>query len=729
MINDITFDKTFIWWDEMKPFTKRIVMLWNPIRRSILKKSVLIFIFLLVLPTLLIYQLIINYAEDMIEEDIISENVANTESIVKRVNNEISSVVLQLHLIAGNREDRSVDVERMYNRSRQAIAQSSIIRSVYYLNNESKVMFESPFVPELDGTSYLYPKLNEIEWTHNYAVSNVIQNYNGEDVVSVGIPVFNERNSFQGALIAEFSQDYLSEIVDSVSTSEGHFGMLIDPNGLVIASTNDSAVGELISNDLPSRQIFKEVSGVSRSIYEGDQSIIAYQTLRDGWGLAYGVSEEIAFAPVRKLSYVLTLSFIGILILSFLFIVAGIRDIVYPIIRLTNYAKAYRKQIFYQEEDSSENLRKDEVGELTRTIISVGNSNYEKQHQLEESERYLNDMIEGIPYGMITINEHAVVTHVNRRFEELVGFSRMELIGRDLAQLPMKHTDEDFMLLKALISEEPSIECESYIIDAKGQRHIVNIGTSRFYNGKNEIIGSIAVLQDISQMKMLESRVKQNDKLALIGQITTGIAHEIKNPLAILTGSSEMLREEVEETTSSDDMKELARDIDQVVKRMKTIVSNFLNFAKVNKADARPLQLKAVIDEVIHLVRFKMKEKNVTVVKHYDTNGEYIGFYDELIQAFLNIILNAADAMKEEGTLTVTLREDENQLHVAFQDTGTGIMASNLEWLFDPFFSTKEDGNGLGLTIARDIIRENNGELTVESVEGVGTTIHCWFHR
>ncbi len=717
------------WWDGMKTLTKQLIRLFESVHGSILRKSVMIFVFILVIPTLMIYQLIINYAEEMIEQDIISENVANTESIVKRVNNEISSVVLQLHLMAGNGEESEINAERMYERSRQAIAQSSIIRSIYYLDDTSNVIFESPFAPELEGVSYHYPEFDRIQWTHNYAVSSVIQNFSGEDIVSVGIPVFDERNDFQGALIAEFSQDYLSEIVRSISMSEGHFGMMVDPEGIVLASTNEQSIGTAISSDLPSEQIFEEVSGVARSSYGGDQSIIAYQTLRDEWGLVYGVSEDIAFAPVRKLSLVLTLSFLGILILSFFFIVAGIRNIVYPIIRLTDYAKDYRKKVFYQEHDPSQSVRKDEVGELTRTIISVGNSNYEKQHQLEESERYLNDMIEGIPYGMITINDHAIVTHVNKQFENLIGYSRNDLVGKSLSELPIKSTDEDFMLLKALISEEPSIECESYIIDANGRRHIVNIATSRFYNAQNEIIGSIAVLQDISQMKMLESRLKQNDKLALIGQITTGIAHEIKNPLAILTGSSEMLREEVEEANSSEEILELSRDIDQVVKRMKTIVNNFLNFAKVNKADARPIQLKKVIDEVLHLVRFKLKELNIEVVKHYKTSGDLVGFYDELIQAFLNIILNATDAMKEEGTLTVTIEEDEKYVHVAIGDTGTGIMTSNLEWLFDPFFSTKEEGNGLGLTIARDIIKENNGDLTVESVEGEGTTIHCWFHR
>ncbi|CAH0282638.1 Sporulation kinase E [Peribacillus sp. Bi96] len=705
---------------------KIIKNLFQFINQSITRKYLYIFTLVLIIPIILIYNLIIGYAEQTIKKDIVAQNRSSTDMIVKRLNTEMTDVVLQLQLIAGKDTDTQLDLDRMYTQSKQAITQSSIIHSIYFLDQSRKLRFEAPFDQKPSLLYYDYPNFEQVRWSHNYAVSDNIQNYWGVNVVTISVPVFSKNKEFQGVLIAEVSKDYLSEVLKSVSLSKGHFSYITDSSGTVIASTAENQIGQTFS--------LQVLSGFSESMeinWQKERSVAAYQAMQDGWDLVYGVPERIAFEPIHKLSFALRISFITIMVLCLFFTWLGMKSILYPIIRLTEYARTYHPLRTYLPLNENKKERPDELGLLTNTIINMGNSNYEKQKMLEEKERYLYDVLEGIPYGIITINQESIITYVNVQFEKMVHHKRDDMIGIHLSDLPIKSETGDFVLLQTVNSGKQGEEMESNIVDAKGNKRIIKITTSRFYNEDLQTIGIIAVMQDISQMKLLEARLKQSDKLALIGQITAGLAHEIKNPLAILYGSAEMLLEEAEESECSEEIKELSADIYVVINRMKDIIDNFLNFAKVNKKQRENISLQSILEEIIHLLRVKLNETKIQIIRNYENDSYIKGAYDQLIQVFLNLILNAIEAMPDGGSIIITIREEnidgQGNVCVIIEDTGIGINEQDLEWLFNPFFSTKESGSGLGLTIARDILAEHDGELKMVSAIGKGTITTCRF--
>ncbi|MGZ9819565.1 sensor histidine kinase [Peribacillus simplex] len=703
---------------------KIIKILFQYINQSITRKYLYIFMLVLIIPIIVIYNLIIGYAEQTIKKDIVAQNRSSTDMIVKRLNTEMTDVVLQLQLIAGKDTGTQLDLDRMYTQSKQAISQSSIVHSIYYLDQNKKIRFEAPFVKDPSLIFYDYPNFEQVRWSHNYAVSDNIQNHSGVNVVTISVPVFSANKKFHGVLVAEISKDYLSEVLKSVSLSKGHFSYITDSLGTVIASTAGQQIGQ--TSSLHALGGFSETMVID---WQKEKSVAAYQAMQDGWDLVYGVPERIAFEPIQKLSFALRISFVTILVLCLFFTWLGMKSILYPIIRLTEYARKYNPLRTYIPLKEKKRERPDELGLLTDTIINMGNSNYEKQKMLEEKERYLYDVLEGIPYGIITINQENVITYVNLQFEKMVHHERYDMIGLHLSDLPIKSENGDFVLLQTLHSGKQGEEIESDIIDANGKKRMIKITTSRFYNEDLQTIGIIAVMQDISQMKLLEARLKQNDKLALIGQITSGLAHEIKNPLAILYGSAEMLLEEAEESECSEEIKELSADIYVVINRMKDIVENFLNFAKVNKKQREIILLKSIIEEIIHLLRVKLNETKIQIIKKYEDNSCIKGAYDQLIQVFLNLILNAIEAMPDGGSITITIREENDNVLVIIEDTGIGINEHDLEWLFNPFFSTKESGSGLGLTIARDILAEHDAKLEMVSEMGKGTITTCCFYR
>jgi signal transduction histidine kinase len=240
--------------------------------------------------------------------------------------------------------------------------------------------------------------------------------------------------------------------------------------------------------------------------------------------------------------------------------------------------------------------------------------------------------------------------------------------------------------------------------------------------------GILAVVQDITQIRMLESHVKQSEQLALIGQITAGIAHELKNPLAVLASSSELLKDELAGAPDSEWVPTLARDIDEEIQRMTVIVNDFLTLARSRKDQTGPVKLHQILDRVLHLLRIKFNEVDVKVERHYAPDlPEIEGSGNRLIQVFLNLLVNSLEAMPGGGTIRIRTYRTESEAVVEIADEGEGISEEHLKWLFNPFFSTKEKGNGLGLSIARDIMLEHSGSLDIQSELRKGTVVTCRF--
>lgn len=707
--------------------------IFNRITASLTRKYILIFFIILIIPIIVIYNLIIGYANRVMENDIVKKNVLMTDSLVKRLDTEITDVVLQLELIAGQSADGNLDITTMYERAKQAISKSSIIHSVYYIDITNRVRFEAPFLPDIASATYHYPVFRDVEWTLNYVVSGLIHNYRGQPVVTVAIPVFTQKEQFGGVLVAELSQEYLSEVLLGNSLTNNGFSFIVDSSGRIIASNDKSKIGQNYANLPVIQRLLSDTTGAAKEMIDGEKSIVTYQMLRDYWGLMTGVPEKIAFQPVSELSLSLRISFIGILILSLFLVALGMRHILYPIIRLTQLAKFFHQEASLREiQKLSRFNSRDELGVLMRTISLVGFSNFEKQKKLEENERYLHDVIEGMPYAIISIDNDGKVSYLNHKYEELTGYPREKIKGVHVTQLPMKDNEIESILLQAFHSELDFEEKESYIFDAGRHKRMVKVITSKFYNEAQRLMGIIAVFQDISHLKLLEAHAKQSEKLAVIGQITTGIAHEIKNPLAILSGASELLKEEIAATSAEPIVVELAEDIYRVVRRMNGIVNDFLSFARVKEEVFEPVQMDQLLEEVLRLLRVKLGEMKVQVIREYEDKHIRIhGKADKLMQVFLNLVLNSIDAMPSGGTLKIghyRIREEErNWLVISVEDSGIGIHAESLDWLFNPFFSMKEGGSGLGLTIARDIMLEHGGKIEIKSQPQMGTTILCKF--
>jgi len=668
------------------------------------RKYLLVVILILIFPTVAIHQTIIRYSERVVQNNIIENNEIMAELIVNRMNSEMNDVVSQLQLIAGLSDQHKLNLPAMYARAKQAISKSTIIQSIYFLDADRRMRFEAPFRPEIENVTYDYPKFDHVKWTYTYVVSGLISNVRSEKSVTVAIPVFYDDRKMVGVLVAELSRNFLSNILRSTSETREGFSFIIDDEGRVIASTRDADWNQDFSDEPIVRLLLKGDSGSVRETYRGTRSLMTYQTMRENWGLALGVPEQFAFAPVQTLSKALTYCFAGIFALIICLILVGARQLVVPILKLTKFAQRIQSQKGPPVLPEPLVRRRDEIGELIRALSDMN-------ERVVRSHRFLQDIIEGIPYALITWNEAGEVTRVNRKWVELFGLSEAEWEGRRLADWA------GFSFLNSVGEDR-----EATWVDGQGGTRILKVVTAPFYDG------GLAIVQDISQIRMLESHVKQSEQLALIGQITTGIAHELKNPLAVLASSSELLKEELDQPPVSEWVSTLVHDIDEEIHRMTLIVNEFLTLARTRKEKETPVRLDQLLNRILHLLRIKLNEAGIEVRREFIEPVPVIqAKSNKLVQVFLNLLVNSMEAMPSGGRICIRLGASEQEVWVEIEDEGEGISEEHMKWLFNPFFSTKENGNGLGLSIAQDIVKEHGGKLEIHSVFRKGTVVKCRF--
>ena len=247
---------------------------------------------------------------------------------------------------------------------------------------------------------------------------------------------------------------------------------------------------------------------------------------------------------------------------------------------------------------------------------------------------------------------------------------------------------------------------------------------SPMFNDKGEITGSVIVARDVTQQKRMEEQLILTDRLASIGELSSGIAHELNNPLTSVIGFSQLLMD----SDIPANIKEDLGIVNSEAQRAAAIVKNLLTFARKHPPVKQLSQVNAVIEDVLRLRAYEQKVNNIEIENHLAPNlPEIMIDHFQMQQVFLNIMVNAEFAMLEahhRGKLIITTEKLEGIIRISFVDDGPGITKENLKHIFDPFFTTKEvgKGTGLGLSICHGIVTEHGGKIYATSEKGRGAT-------
>ncbi|MBI5076455.1 MAG: PAS domain S-box protein [Nitrospirae bacterium] len=327
------------------------------------------------------------------------------------------------------------------------------------------------------------------------------------------------------------------------------------------------------------------------------------------------------------------------------------------------------------------------------------------------------------------IDRDFTITRVNKAFAHHYGMIPQEVLGRKCYELVHSH-GSPIATCPHTETMQQHQTATTEIYDDKTQR-IFRTTTFPYFSPQGELVGSIHVSRDITREREKELQLVMNERLASLGQMASGIAHEINNPLAAIGGCAEGLLNRTKQGRIDPALFESYLSIIQEeVMRCKNITGGMLSIVRPAAYEKRVLNLSELLRKTVELVNFQGRLRNVDVREHYaDVLSTITGSEGELKQAFLSIITNALDAMSDSGVLTIDTSGKDDQVIVSISDTGTGIPAEHLGHIFDPFFTLKADkgGTGLGLSIANKIISNHHGEIRVHSDEGKGATFVITF--
>jgi two-component system, NtrC family, sensor histidine kinase AtoS len=347
----------------------------------------------------------------------------------------------------------------------------------------------------------------------------------------------------------------------------------------------------------------------------------------------------------------------------------------------------------------------------------------ERENSIKNIDDSLKNIISSInEYALYVINLDGLITHLGMGCETMFGYSKPEVIFKHVSILHNVHrAASELSLILERVRLFGTYESEIELFTKTNLVIPVRLTVNRFLDADGKLTGYIFIAKDITETKKLEYQIFQAEKLAALGQLSAGMAHEINNPLFVVSGRLALLKQE----NLAPQFRETINLIDTQVNRIRKLVDRILKFARKTTLTLEAVNINEIIETVLPLVHYnKLPTVKIEIEKTFEKNMPKISAdADQLQEVFLNMIINAYQAMPEGGVIKITTSNFQNlYAKIQIADTGVGIPEANFKNIFMPFFSTKGQGTGLGLSICHNIIKSHNGSIELDSQINQGTT-------
>lgn len=358
--------------------------------------------------------------------------------------------------------------------------------------------------------------------------------------------------------------------------------------------------------------------------------------------------------------------------------------------------------------------------------VAVGVRNAKLIEELTFVRKYLEELLEHANALILVADRERRVVVFNKALAELTGFSKDEVMGKDVASfLAPRDQMRVLRLLSASLRGEKVSNFETRVMAKSGQAVRISFATSTVLTSQGDIEGVIAIGQDLTRIKELESQVIQAEKLASLGQLAASVVHEINNPMtAVLTYADALLKRAITHPSGDGSELEKYRKIVENSERVLRFTRDLVSYARPTEDKHESLSLQEVLIQSVGFCDHVLKKHQVTVGTQFEAIPPVSAVRKNLVQVFINLITNACHAMTNGGVLHLQTRLDGAFALVEVRDEGVGIPFDLQQRIFEPFFTTKPDGRGtgLGLSIVSRIVESHGGTVSVESQMGVGTS-------
>ena len=345
----------------------------------------------------------------------------------------------------------------------------------------------------------------------------------------------------------------------------------------------------------------------------------------------------------------------------------------------------------------------------------------EKESAFDQLDLLHKSIIESVDSGILTIDLNGNIKSFNKGAEEITGFLRFEIINKKL--------DDVFPVLSSMLNKENQWKQGSRF-EVTDSEKILGCSVTPLVDSNRKKVGNTLIFQDLTVIKEMERKIERNKRLAFVGEMAAGLAHEIRNPLASISGPIQMLSKDLR-------LDETDRKLMQIILRGKDrldgFVKDFLLLARPKPSERKDINVKVIIDDLLESLRFSPEwREDIEVIKNLCNQTSIYGNKAEIRQVIWNIISNAVQAMPEGGKLKIETTpipplvkgefpDTKEYLEIRISDNGCGFEKKNQDKVFEPFYTTKKNGTGLGLAIVNRIVESHMGKIRIKSKPGKGT--------
>jgi len=348
--------------------------------------------------------------------------------------------------------------------------------------------------------------------------------------------------------------------------------------------------------------------------------------------------------------------------------------------------------------------------------------------ELEDVRNFTESIIQSIGSGIIITEMDDTITYINRAGERILSYSKEDLIGKSFSIFALRERQS---IVHSLLNNPDDLDTrkEGWMRKKDYVEFPVGFTINNHLSVRGEMIGKIVIFRDLTNLNKIQEEILRMDRLVSLGKLASGIAHELRNPLAGIKTTAQALGEEL---PTDDTKREYLNRITKEIDRLNELLKTFFSFAKPQNLNLIHCDIKAIINEIIPFLIKEIAEKGIRFVETYPPHLPKIKVdKNQMHQVFLNLFLNAIQAMPNGGELKIEVNPEISSsqdgskkkfIKITVSDTGTGIPSNIVQKIFDPFFTTKPRGIGLGLSITYQIIKKHGGTIKVESQLDRGTS-------
>jgi PAS domain S-box-containing protein len=528
------------------------------------------------------------------------------------------------------------------------------------------------------------------------------------------------------------------------------YAVVLDADGRVAAhSRYPERVGLALRGAVPERAAEAIEPLTQETTTSAGEAVYDFTVpvLVDGrkWGtIRLGLSKRRMEAEIRNARLELGVLTLVTLLLGGAAAAVVARRIARPVQQLAEGAAAISRGELNQRIEPSTT---DEIGRLAaafnhmaaqlfqqRTALEEAHASLRRQfEELADLKSYTDNILGSLTTGIVTIDLDGRVVTLNPEAELLTGFFRGEAAGRYCTEL-FAHTPElSDLLMETLASHAPIAGVPLTLRRRNSSTLPIEFSTAPLKGGEGKNLGVIGVFRDVTLLRQLESDLQRSDRLAALGTMAAGLAHEIKNPLTSLLTFSRHLERRFDDPNFRE---RFGSVVPRELERINGIVERLLELARPARMSFAQVRLPELLDRAVELYADQLDERGIAVVREYARDVPSLqADRDALYRVFVNLIANALDAMPAGGRLIVrsgwtasrdplplTRRRSANRVKIEVEDTGDGIEASETNRIFNPFYTTRDHGTGLGLALAHKVVQDHSGVISFRSTPGRGTT-------